>query len=318
MDRFLKTVLYAIPMLAFAGLVLFVFFPQLADTGPSALLKASIRAGGDFPCPQYDSLREHVISGGPPKDGIPAIGDAHYHDAEDAELADTDRVFGVIYEDFIAAYPESIMVWHQVVNQEVNDRQLSITYCPLAHAAAGFVGFNLGVTGKLYNSNLIMYDRMTQSQIVQISGLAVDGELCGTALQTFPVKATTWGDWKKRFPQTLVMTTDTGYKRDYETDPYDKYNASPEVLFPLTASSDALPPKSMVLGLVHGDDSAAVPLDGFLEKHPEGLSLELGGKTVTVWYDDALHTLQANPEVRQTTAYWFAWFAQYPNTTLQQ
>lgn len=318
MDRFLKLVLYAIPVLAFAGLIFFVFNPQLADTGTRGLLKDSIRAGGEFPCPQFESIRESILSGGPPKDGIPAISDAKYISAAEATLADSDRVYGIAFNGFIAAYPEDIMVWHEIVNQLVDEQMVSISYCPLTRSAIGFVGYNLGVSGKLYNSNLIMYDRKTHSQVPQILGVAIDGELCGTELPTFPVKATTWGEWKTRHKETVVMTTETGYRREYGRGPYGDYYETETVLFPLTETSDELPGKSMVLGLSNSGESAAIPYEGFLTKYPEGLSFMLGGRPVTVWYDTDYNILRADSEIRHMSVFWFAWFAQHPNTVIKQ
>ncbi len=315
MNKLLKIIIYAIPVLSLAALILLVFYPELSNIGPRAVLKNRLRASQNmFPCPDYEFVREHILSGGPPKDGIPAVNNPIYTKASKVERLDSERVFGVVLRDFIAAYPESIMVWHEVVNDVQDSSRISITYCPLTRSAIGFYGRSLGVTGTLYNSNLVMYDRVTHSRIPQILGVGVDGELCGATLPTFPVVATSWGQWVRKHPQTLVMTTDTGYKRKYGTNPYQDYQDSDEIYFPLTMESVALPAKSMVLGLEFGGNSAAVPVEGFAQKHPEGLSFILGGGMITVWWDENLEIIRTDSDVKQMEVFWFAWYAQHPET----
>ncbi len=315
MNKLLKIIIYAIPILSLAVLVLFVFCPELCNTGPRAVLRNRLRASQNvFPCPDYEVVRENILSGGPPKDGIPAVNNPIYTSASRAELLDSTRIFGVVLGDFIAAYPESIMVWHEVVNDVQDSSRISITYCPLTRSAVGFYGRSLGVTGTLYNSNLVMYDRVTHSRIPQILSIGIDGELCGAALPTFPVIATSWGQWVRNYPQTLVMTTDTGYRREYGDNPYQDYQNSEEIYFPLTMESVALPAKSMVLGLEFGGNSAAVPVDGFFNNYPEGLSFILGGGMITVWWDHNLGVVRTDSDVKQMEAFWFAWYAQHPET----
>ncbi|MBU1248166.1 MAG: DUF3179 domain-containing protein [Proteobacteria bacterium] len=317
MDRFIKLLLFAVPIAAIVGLVIFIARPDLITTGPRVVLEEKLRAAQtDFPCPDYAYIREHILSGGPPKDGIPAVDKPDYVNASEAELPDSTIVFGISLPGFVAAYPKPIMVWHEVVNDEHDDLPISITYCPLTRSALGFFGRSLGVTGTLYNNNLIMYDRATTSRIPQLTGVGIDGELCGQLLPTFPVRTTTWGKWRSKHPQTLVLTTNTGYRRDYKTDPYAEYYQNDDVYFPLTTESMALPPKSMVLGLELNDESAAVPLDGFLENYPDGITFILGGGLVTVWWDTELQLLRADDDVKQMEVFWFAWFAQHPETKI--
>lgn len=129
-------------------------------------------------------LREKVESGGPPKDGIPAIDRPQYTSAPEADqwLLPEDIVFGVSYKGLVAAYPQRILVWHEIANELVGNERISITYCPLTGTAIGFKGSlasgassTFGVSGKLVNSNLIMYDRATDSRWPQILAKAIDG-----------------------------------------------------------------------------------------------------------------------------------------------
>jgi hypothetical protein len=119
---------------------------------------------------EIEFIKRNLVSGGPPKDGIPAIDNPKYIKAEDTDLDDNDKVFGINYSGFVAAYPQEIMFWHEIVNEEVNNEKITITYCPLTESIIGYRGFNLGVSGELYNSNLVMYDRASDGRIPQIRG----------------------------------------------------------------------------------------------------------------------------------------------------
>ena len=120
----------------------------------------------------YEFLEKNVLSGGPGKDGIPAVAAPEYTSAQEGDgwLLPEDIVFGIEYEGLLAAYPQRILVWHEIVNETLGDKDITISYCPLTGTAIGFLGnlsqdiqTTFGVSGKLVNSNLIMYDRATDS-----------------------------------------------------------------------------------------------------------------------------------------------------------
>jgi len=152
----------------------------------------------------------NLVGGGPRKDGIPAIDRPKYVSASEATIDDSQKIFGVNYNGFVAAYPQNIMYWHEIVNEEVNGKKISVTYCPLTESIIGYKDKNLGVSGELYNSNLVMYDRESDARIPQILGKAVEGTIKGETLETFEIVVTTWGEWKKKNPNSLVLTEDTG------------------------------------------------------------------------------------------------------------
>jgi hypothetical protein len=153
------------------------------------------------------------------------------------------------------AYPLFILVWHEIVNDRVGDVPVSVTYCPLCYTSQVFERVidgqevEFGTSGKLYNSNLLMYDRFTESYWSQALGLAVTGELSGYSLDLIPFDIITWGDWKTLHPDTLVLTTDTGHIRSYATDPYGSYYTEPRIMFPVEYSDDRMHPKDVILGL---------------------------------------------------------------------
>ena len=198
---------------------------------------------------------DKIKSGGPPKDGIPSIDNPKFAPVSDAHfMSDSDTVIGLSIDGESKAYPLFILVWHEIVNDYVGKTPVSVTYCPLCYTNQVFERVidgqvvEFGTSGKLYNSNLLMYDRFTESYWSQALGIAVKGELTGYQLSLVPFDVITWGDWKKLHPDTLVLTTDTGYIRSYATDPYGNYYTEPRIMFPVENKDDRMHPKEIIIG----------------------------------------------------------------------
>ena len=198
---------------------------------------------------------DKIRGGGPTKDGIPSIDDPQFAEVQgSAFVSDSDVVIGLEINGDSRAYPLFILVWHEIVNDKVGDVPVAVTYCPLCYTNQVFERIindqevEFGTSGKLYNSNLLMYDRWTESYWSQALGLAVTGEFTGMQLKTIPFDVITWGDWKKLHPDTLVLTTDTGHIRSYATDPYGDYYTEPRIIFPVDNSDDRMHPKEIILG----------------------------------------------------------------------
>ena len=199
---------------------------------------------------------DKIKGGGPPMDGIPSIDNPVFASASESQfMSDSDTVIGLEINGDARAYPLFILVWHEIVNDTVGDVPVSVTYCPLCYTNQVFERtvdgeeVEFGTSGKLYNSNLLMYDRLTESYWSQALGLAVKGELTGTQLNLVPFDVITWGDWKELHPNTVVLTTDTGHLRSYATDPYGNYYTEPRIMFPVEFSDDRLHPKEIVIGV---------------------------------------------------------------------
>ncbi len=199
---------------------------------------------------------DKIKGGGPPKDGIPSIDNPKFVEIKDSQhVSDSDVVIGLKINGDARAYPLFILVWHEIVNDKVGDVPVAVTYCPLCYTTQVFermingTDVEFGTSGKLYNSNLLMYDRMTESYWSQGLGLAVTGPLTGMKLNTIPFDVITWGDWKKLYPNTLVLTTDTGHIRSYATDPYGDYYTDPRIIFPVDNKDDRMHPKEIIIGL---------------------------------------------------------------------
>lgn len=283
-------------------------------------------------------LEKNVASGGPPKDGIPAVEKPKYTSAAEADkwLVPEDIVFGIDYEGVVAAYPQRILVWHEIANETIGSKKISVTYCPLTGTAIGYKGnlptenaSTFGVSGKLVNSNLIMYDRSTDSWWPQILGKAITGSLRGAKLDEFPVVWTTWEKWKQKHPNTEVLSQKTGFFRNYgkSGDPYgsyiakDKgYYASDQLLFRPIVQDRQLPPKTVVVGVRDNAGNAAAILKDRLRKERR-MEVKLGERTVVLTYDPALDFYSAGIKgtsewINAFDAMWFAWKAFYPDTQL--
>ncbi len=198
---------------------------------------------------------DKIKGGGPPKDGIPSIDNPNFAKVKDSQfVSDSDVVIGLEIDGDSRAYPLFILVWHEIVNDQVGGVPVAVTYCPLCYTNQVFERkingkeVEFGTSGKLYNSNLLMYDRWTDSYWSQALGIAVKGELAGAKLKTIPFDVITWGDWKNLHPETLVLTTETGHLRSYATDPYGDYYTDKKIIFPVDNLDDRMHPKEIVIG----------------------------------------------------------------------
>ena len=214
-----------------------------------------------------------VEDGGPGKDGIPAIMNPEFISIDEVDfLSDNDLVIGVILNGEIKAYPHPILDWHEIVNDKVDDINIALTYCPLTGTAIawnrtfGNSTTTFGVSGKLYNSNLIPYDRETDSYWSQIGLNCVNGELIGSVIETFPVLETSWKTWKKLYPDAEIMSTNTGFSRDYNRYPYGAYRTNnSSLLFPVSPFDDRLLSKERVLGVLNMGANKVYSINKFTE-----------------------------------------------------
>ena len=226
----------------------------------------------DTPYMLSDDITDYsgfMMSGGPPPDGIPSIDAPNFVDGSSARLDDGDMVIGFVHGGDARAYPQNILVYHEIVNDEVGGLPVAVTYCPLTATSQGFKrgDTTLGVSGQLLNSNLVMFDRDTESYFSQIAATGLTGDHAGNALDEVNLIWTTWGEWRVQHPVTKVLSDDTGHMRNYSSDPYGRYNprggyySAREVIFPLMHESDAHHPKEMVVGARTAEASVHVVLD---------------------------------------------------------
>lgn len=269
--------------------------------------------------------REYVVRGGPPKDGIPALTDPDFVPAGDATISDSDRIIGVTTDGEARAYPLAIMNWHEVVNDRFGDRPVVVTYCPLCFTGMAFDARRdgerqrFGVSGLLYNSDVLLYDRATDSLWSQLKGEAVSGPLVGATLEPVPAANTTWGAWRERHPDSRVLSRDTGHQRNYDRNPYAFYDQSADIVFDVAFRSQGYHPKERVLGLSIGDKARAYPVSE-LDDVETPLTEQIGDQAVIIHYDGEAVTAEARGEqgelLNGVLAYWFAWYAFHPETSV--
>ena len=185
------------------------------------------------------SVFSEILSGGPPRDGIPGIDDPHFlpvSDVGSGELADREPVISVVIGNRARAYPLRVLMWHEIVNDIFNDRPLAVTYCPLCDSAVVFdrvVGgqvLDFGTTGRLRHSDLVMYDRQTESWWQQFSGEGIIGAYTGTMLKILPSRTEAYLRFKNRFPDGEVLVPDARL-RNYGVNPYRRYDTAATPFF---------------------------------------------------------------------------------------
>jgi Protein of unknown function (DUF3179) len=201
---------------------------------------------------------DQIVNGGPPPDGIPSIDNPKFTSVQEADekfLEDSDLVVGLNINGDIKAYPLQILVWHEIVNDIVGKTPIAVTYCPLCFTNQVFNRtmndgqiLEFGTSGKLYNSNLVMYDRTTKSLWSQAMAQAIIGELAGIKLDRIPFDVAYWKEWKQLYPYSQVLSRDTGSTRPYGADPYADYYTNGDVLFPVSIRDDRSGLKEIVIG----------------------------------------------------------------------
>ncbi len=236
------------------------------NSGPSGN-NPSNNAGGDWLIPQNE-----VRDGGPGKDGIPALQDPQRVSVDDPTnhyLEDEDLMLGYYYNGEVVAYPHDILDWHEIINDKVGGQAIAVTYCPLTGTGIGWGRMieeditTFGVSGLLYNSNLIPYDRKTGSNWSQIRLECVNGSLIGAEPVILPLIEMPWKTWKKLFPGSMVISTSTGHSRSYGSYPYGSYKTSNSLFFPAIPADDRLHSKERVLSVVQGSSARVYRFENF-------------------------------------------------------
>ncbi len=256
-----------------------IFFSACA---PAVLMMLPIALAvlpAELPAQQDDSWRtdfekhtvplEEITSGGPPKDGIPAIDEPNFVSVREADrwLGDSEPVAVVELNGEVKAYPLQILIWHEIVNDVVGSKPVTVTYCPLCNTtlafARGFDGrvLDFGTTGRLRHSDMVMYDRQTETWWQQATGEAIVGEYAGQRLDFIPAPLISWGTFSAEFPDALVLSRETGHDRPYGRNPYQGYDSevSPMRAFFRRQVDDRLPAMERIVALELGEEVRAYP-----------------------------------------------------------
>ncbi len=212
---------------------------------------------------------DEILSGGPPKDGIPSIDDPVFVSIDEADewLRPVEPVIQMLVGDDARAYPIQILTWHEIVNDTVGGVPVVVTFCPLCNTGIAFertvddLVLDFGTTGRLRFSNLIMYDRQTETWWQQATGEGIVGEFTGHQLEFVPAAMVSWEEFKQANPDGIVLSRDTGFNRSYGRNPYIGYDDvnNPPFLFQGPETPDELPPVARVLALEFDGEAAAYP-----------------------------------------------------------
>lgn len=284
---------------------------------------------GKIPTTTFDLTRhsiplDQIVDGGPGKDGIPAILSPRFVPAAAATfLQDTDRVLGLSVAGEARAYPIKILNWHEIVNDTFDGKPVVVTYCPLCGTGiafdADFQGrrHTYGVSGLLYESDLLMYDHQTESLWSQIRMEAVAGPMTGQHLTPLFLNHTTWADWRAHHPSTGVLSTATGSFRNYDRDPYIGYVDQPDLFFDVAHVDSRYPPKEWVVGIEIEGVSKAYPFIQ-LKKVDSPIRDQFNGRVITIEFNGQARSAsvmdEAGKPLPAVMGFWFAWSTFHPDT----
>ena len=257
--------------------------PEIKSFGAFDAFKAGVFAGID---PNYRQLlwrgikheirMEEVVWGGVKAlNGIPSLDFPKQIPASEADyLKDDELVFGVAINGDVRAYPLRFLDWHEMFNDKVGGKYVTLAYCTLCASGILFDStvegrtepFKFGSSGLLYRSNKLMYDHETKSLWNQFTGRPVVGKLTGSGIELniLPVTISSWKAWRAKHPKTKVLSTDTGYERPYQPGAaYGEYFSSPELMFPVVTQDKRLSQKDYVFAMRAAGAEKAWPLAAF-------------------------------------------------------
>lgn len=267
-----------------------------------------------------------IKDGGPPKDGIPSIDNPAFLNARKATLKDDERILGITENGVAKAYPIKILNYHEIVNDEFDGKPVVVTYCPLCGSGVAFDAevkgkiLKFGVSGLLYNSDVLLYDRQTGSLWSQLEYKAISGPMAGKELEVLPTANTTWKSWKQKHPETVVLSEETGFKRDYSQNPYPGYGESSTLFFAVSAENDEFHPKEMVTGIEIEGASKAYPFSELEKTGKQIIRDSIKDKVIEIHYDAESKSAEifdaAGNPLPAVTNFWFAWFAFHPDTEI--
>jgi hypothetical protein len=269
---------------------------------------------------------DEISDGGPGKDGIPSIDNPHFFTVEEADQAlmrNGDRVLGFVSNNQARAYPIKILNWHEIVNDRVGGNPVVISFCPLCGTGMVFDAnvknrnLKFGVSGLLYQSDMLLYDHQTESLWSQIKSESVTGPMTGTRLRLLASTHTNWGAWKKMHPQTKVLSDQTGFQRSYDLDPYQGYESSSRLMFDVSLKDSKYHPKEKVIGIELGGKAKAYafselsrirsPVKDVFNKIPIEIYFDRKNQTAVIRDGE-------NNELPSVVGFWFAWNAFHPTT----
>jgi hypothetical protein len=248
-----------------------------------------------------------LVPGGPPKDGIPSIDNPNFTDFNDADswLNAKEPVIAFQHNNIARAYPLQILIWHEIVNDEFGDVPVLVTFCPLCYSAIVFdrriegETHEFGVSGFLRHSDMIMFDRKTESLWQQFTGEAIVGDYTGKQLDVLPSQIISYEQFKENYPDGVVLSKDTGYNRAYGRNPYSGYDDVNNTPFMMRGSEDdRLPPMEKVIGVRIGNRQIAYPYS--VSEEERVINDEVAGTPIAIFHVDGARSALDDPELSES------------------
>ncbi|GAB4191422.1 MAG: hypothetical protein Kow00105_05490 [Phycisphaeraceae bacterium] len=242
-----------------------------------------------------------------------------------AAYDDEARMVVVSMNGVTRAYPIAILNWHEAINDVIDGTPVAVIYCPLCDSISvvdrriGDDVLEFGISGLLFNSNVLLYDRRDNALWSQVGLSAISGPNAGKSLTYLPWTITTFAALAADHPQATVVTRDTGHDRDYDRNPYVRYFASDRLMFPVTVEDPRLPAKARVIGVQLGEMTRAYPVDVIAASETGSITDELeGGHTLTLKADKSgvVEVAHLPPGAKLVHSFWFAWAALHNDTTI--
>lgn len=273
------------------------------------------------------------VSTGAGDGSIPAIDAPAFESVGEADQYLNDDGFGLDVErnGTHRYYPYQILVWHEAVNDTIDNVPVLVSYAPFTDTGTAFerrVGeetLEFAVTGLVWNNNSVLVDVGTGSKWVQALGRAVEGTMSGTQLRPVLARPMRWSDWKRSYPAGRVLSRETSSARDYTRNPYGNYAATPSVPFPLSVLDARLPAKELAYALSVDGAERAYPEAALVRA--ESVRETVGGVPVEISFDPELGTARAyrleingerGEELAITRGFWFLWAAAFPGISLYE
>lgn len=284
-----------------------------------------------LPSANVSSGGSAILSGSILQDSVPAIDHPKFESVAVADQYLNNDGLGIAVEVNHASrfYPYQILVWHHVVNDTLSGQALLISYNPFAMSGSAYLRsisgtvYDFGLSDKMADSNLLLYDRSTHSLWDPMKHQSVDGEKKGTVLTRYPSSVMSWNTFKQMHATGEVLSSDTGFVRDYTHDPYGDYEYDATILFPVAHHDDRLRSKDLVYGIEWNQKQKAYPVS-LLQKQSliadvidtTHISIELDQKTqlVRAFQTDATGSHQT--EIPVTESFWFSWANAFQGTEL--
>ncbi len=319
-----------------AFILIFSSSNQIKETISHESNKSEIKTLADGT--KYLINPNNIKSGGPPKGGIgvekgiPALSEENikFVSVKEADkwIEDNELVLALTYKGIERIYPLQILVWHEIANDKIAGDPILITYCPLCGSGIAYerkieingerVESRFGTSGKLYNSNLVMYDEKTDTYWQQIDGKAIVGDLIGQELKEISIDTVVWRDWKTTHKDSEVLSQNTGFSRQYGKDPYGNYYEDSFLIFDVENQDDRIHPKTVIFGIEVNDIYKAYREDDLIENNiiedeVEGIKIKIErAKDGVVKITD----IETGEEIVKERDFWFAWYAFHPETKL--